>query len=101
MKSPAISLEDDWAEILNKHCPTYANIHFETHKNVFQISTLLSQRKSCPVDNLTFVENQKDAKEKYPPYSCIITATSLQNKELVLAPGWYIWQSGMVFTLYF
>lgn len=36
--------------------------------------------KSCPVDKLTFVEDQKDAEEKYPPYSCIITATSLQNK---------------------
>lgn len=39
--------------------------------------------KSCPVDNPTFIEAPKDAEEKYPPYSCMITATNLQNKELV------------------
>lgn len=83
-KSPNISLEDEWAEILIQHCPTYICLfHFETCGNVYCHHYPSLTAKSCTVDNLTFVEDQNDAEEKYPPYSCIITATSLQNKELL------------------
>lgn len=93
MNSPGTSLEEAQAEIPTQHCPTYAYTPFETHGNLYCHQYPSLTAKWCPVVSLIFSHHLFGLQQMYPPDSRTITATSLQNKELVLMPCWYVWQT--------